>query len=312
MDRHSEDKLSSYLKVRQFFIDNLADCVTIVPIISTIHTDFSTFLQTILDTKEDADLDITGYTEEKKQKRAVLETTCLKVAKCLSLYAQMNQLSSLKEKINFNASDFARMRDTETYTTACKIEELLGQYASQISLYGISAADISQLNIDIKNFFDVIQSPKYKIGERASLNANLVKFIADMDRLLKEQMDVAMTIVGISNNSLQAQYLSSRAIDNTGTINGIKTYNDSVNANSIKTVASINYDPDLTFTFQNKGNTSLVFGLSVDGSNFVGTTVIVQPSDTLTRDASDLATIGAYILVQNNGNNSGSYTVEVD
>lgn len=312
MDRHSEDKLSSHLKVRQFFIDNLADCAAIVPIISTLHSDFSAILQQILDTKEDADLDITGYTEDKKQKRIVLETSCLKVAKSLALYAQMNNLSSLKEKINFTASDLTRMRDTEIYTTACKIDELLFPYQAQIGQYGITLNDITQLVTDTKNFFDVIQSPKYKIGERVSLNVNLSTYMGNMDALLREKMDVAMTIVGINNSTLQSQYLSARAIDNTGTTSGIKVYSDSINANSNRTVADITYNPDLTFTFQNKGNTTLLFGLSVDGANFTGTSITVQPLDTLTRDASDLATEGVYLLVQNIGANAGSYIVEVD
>lgn len=312
MDRHSEDKLSSYLKVRQFFIDNLVDCIAIVPIISTLHNDFLVALQLILDTKEDADLDITGYTEDKKQKRVILETSCLKVAKSLTLYAQMNGLSSLKEKINFTASDLTRMRDTEIYTTACKIDELLQPYLGQIAQYGITATDAGQLVIDTKNFFDVIQSPKYKIGERVSLNVNLSTYMGNMDSLLKEKMDVAMTIVGINNSTLQSQYLSARAIDDTGTTNGIKIYSDTVTANSIRTVADIIYNPDLTFTFQNKGNTTLVFGLSLDGANFVGTSITVQPSDTLIRDASDLATEGVYLLVQNMGVNVGTYMVEVD
>lgn len=312
MDRHSEDKLSSYLKVRQFFIDNLADCAAIVPIISTLHSDFLAALQLILDTKEDADLDITGYTEDKKQKRTILEVSCLKVAKSLALYAQMNNLSSLKEKINFTASDLTRMRDTEIYTTACKIDELLFPYQAQIAQYGITPSDATQLVTDTKNFFDVIQSPKYKIGERVSLNANLSTYMGNMDALLREKMDVAMTIVGINNSTLQSQYLSARAIDNTGTTSGIKVYSDSINANSNRTVADITYNPDLTFTFQNKGNTTLLFGLSVDGANFTGTSITVQPLDTLTRDASDLATEGVYLLVQNIGTNAGSYIVEVD
>lgn len=312
MDRHSEDKLSSHLKVRQFFIDNLADCSAIVPIINTLHSDFLTTLQLILDTKEDADLDITGYTEDKKQKRILLETSCLKIAKSLALYAEINGLSSLKEKINFTASDLTRMRDTEIYTTACKVDELMQPYQGQIGQYGITSNDIAQLVIDSKNFFDVIQSPKYKIGERVSLNVNLSTYMGNMDALLREKMDVAMTIVGINNSTLQSQYLSARAIDNTGTTSGIKVYNDSITANSIRTVADIIYDPDLTFTLQNKGNTTLVFGLSLDGANFVGTSITVQPSDTLIRDASDLATDGVYLLVQNIGANVGTYTVEID
>lgn len=312
MNRHSEDKLSSYLKVRQFFIDNLATCSSIVPVISAIHAEFLVVLQEILDTKENADLDITGYAEDKKQKRTTLEVSALKVSKALSLYAQMNQLISLKEKVNFTASDLTRMRDTEIYTTACKIEELVLPYQSQISSYGLSTVDISQFAIDTKNFFDVIQSPKYKIGERISYNVNLNNLAAKMDNLLKEEMDVAMAVVGMNNNLLQEQYVSARAIDDTGTNNGTHTYSDSVMANSIRTVADIKYLPDLTFTFQNKGNTTLIFGFSIDGATFTGTTVSVYPSDVLTRDASDLAGEGIYLLVQNMGNDSGAYTVIVD
>jgi hypothetical protein len=312
MDRHSEDKLSSYLKVRQFFIDNLNNCAVIVPIVTDLHLDFSTVLQQILDTKEEVDIDITGYTEDKKLKRQTLEVSCLKIAKSLALYAQINNLSSLKEKINFVASDFTRMRDTDIYTTARKIENTLIPYQSQLGQYGINANDVAQLTTDIQNFFDVIQSPKYKIGERVSLNNSLSKFMGDMDSLLKEKIDVAMTIVGINNNSLQGQYLSARAIDDTGTTNGIKTYNDTVTASSMRTVANITYQPDITFTFQNKGTTFLIFGLSSDGANFVGTTISVQPNDQLTRDASDLAMEGTYLLVQNDGNVNGAYLVTVD
>lgn len=312
MDRHSEDKLSAYLKVRQFFIDNLANCAAIVPVLNTIHADFLLALQNLLDTKEDADLDITGYTEDKKKKRATLEIACIKIAKSLSLYAQINELISLKEKVNFTASEFTRMRDTEIYTTARKIEELVQPYQIDMGNYGISNADISQFAVYIKSFFDVIQAPKYKIGERASLNHNLSSYMSHMDTLLREQMDVAMAIVGISNSALQEQYLSARSIDDTSGGSGIRTHSDSVEAQSTRTVTDLSYQPDLTFTFQNKGNTNLVFGLSTDGTTFVGTSIAVNPSDTLTRDASDLAPEGVYLLVQNMGNNIGYYAVIVD
>ena len=94
-----------------------------------------------------------------------------------------------------------------------------------------------------------------------------------------------------------AQYKSARSIDNSGGGSSSKQYSGSISAGLTSVIVKQDYDADRSYTFMNKGNVDLQFGLSIDGINIDGTSVTLQSGDEISRDASDLSGSGEFLIV---------------
>lgn len=311
LNRH-EDKVSSFLKTRQFLNDHHAQLSAIVPIIDVVKQTFDARLDQLLQTITAANTNITGYTTVKRTARENLQNHCVLISRALMLLASFNAMPDLLEKVNYTPSSFTKMRDTELYTTAQMLLELVAPHQTNLGMYGVTPAQVAELQTKTQDFLAVIQLPKDKIGERASYNANIDMEIRQIDETLKTQLDVAMTIIGLSNATLKSQYDSSRAIDSTNGTSNMKTATGIISAGATEKVFNLPFDPDRDVTLSNKGTVVLTFGFSLDGSTFVGTSIEVLAGEEMNLEASDLSSEGDFLLVQNNAGSSGSYEVKYD
>ena len=308
LNRH-EDKVSSFLKTRQFLNDHSAQVAAVVPIISTIKQTFDSQLDGLLQTIQAANTDISGYTLLKKDARENLSNNCLIISRALMLLATFNKMPDLLEKVNYVPSAFIKMRDTELYTTAQMIIELVAPHQNNLGMYGVTSSQVNDLQTTAIDFLAVIQLPKDKIGERASYNARIETEIRAIDETLKTQLDVAMTIVGLSETTLKLQYDSSRAIDSTNGTSSSKTASGTVAINMTEVVFHEPFNPNLDLTLKNEGTSTLTYSFSLDGVNFIGTSAEVLAGQELNLEASDMSVEGDYLLVRNDGNTTGSYKV---
>lgn len=312
MQNRLEDKLSMYEKVDTFLQTNASVVNAAVPILATEYLNFKTKLDNILTTIQAAAVDTTGYTEDKAQKRQELEQLTTKITRALTAYAGISKNLSLRAKINYNKSDFGKMRDNDLYANTKVVEDYANQYATDLLQYGITQSDIIDLGKKIIYFFDVIQTPKTKIEIRSSYLQQLETQIQEQDLQLKNIIDPLLGILEFDEPLLFAQYKKARSIDQTGSQSSAKTFSGSVNANSSATVATLSYDVNRTFTFKNTGTTALFFGLSNDGTTVEGVEIEVGAGDQLTRDSADMNDSGDVILVRNADSVTGTYTVDTD
>lgn len=312
MQNRLEDKLSMYEKVDTFLQTNANVLNSVVPILTTEYLNFKIKLDDILTTVQAAAVDTTGYTEDKAKKRQELEQLTTKITRALTAYASISKNLSLRAKINYNKSDFGKMRDNDLYANTKVVEDYANQYATDLLQYGISQADIIDLGKKITHFFDVIQTPKTKIEIRSSYLQQLEMQIQEQDLQLKNIIDPLLGILEYDEPLLFAQYKKSRSIDQTGAQSSAKTFTGNVNANSSTTVTTLSYDINRTFTFKNTGTTTLFFGLSNDGITIGGVEIEVGAGDQLTRDSSDMNSNGDMLLVRNADNIVGAYTVDTD
>ena len=121
-----------------------------------------------------------------------------------------------------------------------------------------------------------------------------------------------MDLIEFDFPQLYAQYKSARSIDNSGGGSSSKQYSGSISAGLTSVIVKQDYDADRSYTFINKGNVDLQFGLSIDGINIDGTSVTLQSGDEISRDASDLSGSGEFLIVINTGSIDGEYKVEAD
>lgn len=312
MQNRLEDKLSMFEKVDSFLQINLSVLSTKLPILSTVYPDFKQKLDNVLMSAQASTVDTTGYTADKANKRKGLEQLGLKISRGLAAYAAISQNIHLRAKIDFNKSELERMRDNDVYMNVKVIEDYAGQYITHLAPYGVPSTDLSDLTHKLKDFYLVIQTPKMKIEERSSYFQQLEEQIIDADIFLKNVIDALIGVLEVDEPLLFSQYKKARSIDQTGSQSSAKTFSGSVNANNTAVVATLVYDIDRTFTFKNTGNTSLFFGLSIDGIVSVGTEIEVVSASEITRDSSDMFSEGDKLLVRNDSAVVGNYVVNTD
>ena len=312
MNNRNEDKLSMYEKVQLFLKDHIASISAIIPNAVNVKADFDQKIQDLMMTIANAGMQTTGYTQIKENARQQLETSLLRIIRGLKAVAIDNQLLDLKAKSDYSRTEIERFRDSEIYTTTLRIFDLATANQSLLANYAITPTHIQDLKTFNDSFFEVIQLPKDKIGERASFNQLIEIQMSDIDMLLRERLDTYMELIEFDLPQLFTQYKSARAIDSSNGGYAAKTYSNIVAANLTAVIIKQTYDPDRSYTFTNKGNSELQFGLSLDGITIVGTTLTLQSGDEITRDASDLNGEGEFLLVINTSNVDGEYKVEAD
>lgn len=312
MNSRNEDKLSMYEKVQLFLNNHISDISPTIPNAIAAKTDFDQKIQDLMLTIANAGTQTTGYTQIKENARQQLEKSLLKIIRGLKAVAIDNNYPDLLAKTEYSRTAVERLRDSETYTTTLRIYELAQNYQTQLANYAITVANITDLKGYNDAFFAVIQLPKDKIGERASYNQLIELQMAGVDELLRMRLDTYMDLIEFDLPQLYAQYKSARSIDNSNGGSSTKVYNGSIATGLTAVIIKQDYDADRSYTFINKGNGDLQFGLSLDGISINGTSVTLQSGDEISRDASDLSGDGDFLIVMNNGSIDGEYSVEAD
>lgn len=312
MNNRNEDKLSMYEKVQLFLRDHINSISPIISNALNVKSDFDQKIQDLMITIASAGTQTTGYTQIKENARQQLEISLLRIIRGLKAVAIDNQLLDLKAKSDYSRSAIERLRDSEIYTTSIRIFDLANQNQVLLTNYSITPAHIQNLYDYKEAFFAVIQLPKDKIGERASYNQLIEIQIRSIDLLLKERLDTYMELIEFDLAQLFVQYKSSRAIDSSSGGSSSRLYSGTVSSNLTVVVVRQSYNADRSYTFMNKGDSELIFGLSLEGINITGTSLILQSGDEISRDASDLNEEGEFLLVINPSTLDGEYKVEAD
>ena len=312
MDNRLEDRLGMFQKVLLFLNDNQTALSNLLGVIPTLTTQLSTKINDILSASAESSIDLTGYTVAKADSRKRLETITLKVARAITSHATLSNNKVLKEKANYNKSDFERARDNELYTLSKLVYDLATPIQAQLSNFLVTANDINDLDLQKEDFLKQLQVPKEKIGIRKTYTEYVKILMVETSSLVSEQLDVYLSNIEFDYPLLYAQYKSARSIDQTGSVSSTQTITNNVASTTTAVVLQANYDVDRTFVFKNTGNCDLQFALSNDGITPVGTIIDVLSNSILTRDSSDMASSGDFLLVMNNATFAGRYEVVAD
>ena len=312
MKGKDEDKLSMYEKTNLFVKDHIDEISTVVKRAVIEKANFEEALNELMYIIANAGGQTTGYTQIKENARFLLERSMLKIMRALKAFAIDENLFDLKAKNDYSRTDVERLRDSDLFTTALRIYGLANDNEAGIANYSITHDNISKLDTYAKSFFEVIQLPKDKIGERSSYNKLIELKMAEIDTILYDKFDNYLSLIEFDNVQLYAQYRSARSIDNSRGTSSSKQYSGTVAAGLTVMVIQQDYDQDRSYTFFNKGNADLQIGLSTDGISINSSSVTLQPGDEISRDASDLNSEGNYLLVQNMGSIDGKYEIKAD
>lgn len=298
MTKDQEAFLGMALKVRNFNLKNTAKMAA-VPAVAPFYAQLNTLITALITADTGSRTDISGITVSKLMKRKSLENLALKLSNALTSYSVITNDFILQKRADFPSSVWYSYSEEELVTQTTIIRNLATPLAKNLPAYGAAAEDITALAAAITAFTDAISDPSLAIDQRKGDNSRVVEIIDQIRTLFAEKLDVLMRSFEVNSGSLYSLYKSARAIDINGALTQ-PTLTKEILPNSIVTVhTAAVYEANTFYTVQNGGDQTIRFSLS-ETDNEEGTeTVLLNPGETRSRLAENLAPTGTHLVVNN-------------
>jgi hypothetical protein len=156
-----------------------------------------------------------GATKDKSSVIDRLVETGLKVASPMYVYAFNTANNRLLEKVNVNKSMFYRNHDQAALTLAKIILAEANTHREVLAEYGVSNADIAELEAVISQLEVLINAPSSVIGERKLYTASLRELFVAADSIVYDQLDKFIRLFKTSSPEFFALYSNARNVVNT-------------------------------------------------------------------------------------------------
>ncbi len=260
MENQLENKVSMFVKVETCLANHTADTASI-PLIAACKTELSANLVAIFSKGSIAELDITGFTVEKQDKRTAATKTALTISRALWLLGTTTANKGLIEKFDVSKSTIEGKRDADFYMFILGVKDAAAANTAALLPFNITPTIITQLNTEITAYYNVLQKPQDQISERSTKLEEINTLAENTMLMFTTKLDIALSLFQFSNPSLYTLYQNARSIDSTsGTTQ--PDYEGTIAQADIKLIATIGYLPSRFFRVKNTGNTLLVFALS--------------------------------------------------
>ncbi len=260
MNNQIENRISMYLKVETMLNNHTADTSSIA-IIAVEKTNFSNKLAQLLSKASIASLDITGNTVDKQDKRDSLTKTTLIVGRALTLHSNLTNNKLLNEKFDLTISSIEKMRDSEFYIYALSVKDAATPIITSLVPFSITSALMTQFNNELTAFYSVIQKPKDQISEQSIIREEMENILNDIEKLLTNKLDIALSLFQFSNPSLYSLYINARSVDSTSSTR-IADFEGTVLPGEIKLVSTLPHILSRGYKIKNNSNVEITASLS--------------------------------------------------
>jgi hypothetical protein len=300
MTREQEAFFGMALKVKNFNAKNTTG-MTAVPAVAGFYTQLNTLIAALIAADTGSRADLTGIAISKTMKRQALETLALKLSNALASYSVITNDSVLQKRADFPSNRWYVFSEEELVTQTTIIKNLATPLAANLSPYGASPTDVTAISAALTAFTDAISDPTLAADQRKADNIKVTAVIDQIRTLFAEKLDILMRSFEVNSGSLYSLYKSARAVD----INGAATEPTFIteilpNATATIHTAAV-YEANTFYTLQNRGNEAVRFSLSAIENQEGPETVLLNPGETRSRLAENLAPMGIYLVVKNLG-----------
>ncbi len=178
MNYHQIAKLESY-KLMVYEANANESSSATIPVFAESINKLNEICIEIDDLHVEQEKDITGVTEDKNQILTQLIELMADVAYALQTYAKRNNNNTLYERVEYSEATISKLRHAEISSVArIFIEEVKLLTPEELTAYGLSEEDISEL-IRLKDEYKlIVQTPRQSIIERSSITEK-IKFLFD-------------------------------------------------------------------------------------------------------------------------------------
>jgi hypothetical protein len=270
MNRNQTDKLNSFIKSLDVLTNNAASLSTI-PQIATGRIALKATIDAIANAAGTGSTDLTGYAEDKRNKRQAVMDLLQKVTRAAAAYYNSVGNTAMLRKVDFVPSELNRQRDTDFYVTAKAMYQLI--LPDGLVIIGAGPSDLTDLNAANEQYFLALQEPKNQAELSKVANDSIDGLIAQGDAQRKS-LDIYMLTFANERPALYALWKLSLSIDNTGGANPAVLVVPAT-ANGSGAVTNIDYTgialvPSTEIKIRNAGPATLYYGFSANSVSLQG------------------------------------------
>lgn len=210
LDRQ-ENKLTMFEAVISLLDANTAKTAAIAAFAAT-YTVFKNFVTQIKAKDVEKGSATTGKTTTKNADRTALVSVLMRVGSQVSALGAATNNNQLKEGGKTTRSALNDLRDTLLVTKAQGIYDLANANAAALVPYGITAADITDLNTKITAFNNSLGARESSVAQQAGATSQIKNLFKKADKQLTEQIDLLMESFAGSDPQFYAEYKQARVI----------------------------------------------------------------------------------------------------
>ena len=281
MKRFEENHLSMF-KTVDIATENHATVIDAILPLKSARTELKQIIVNLGNAVQKQSTNISGYTEEKKQRRQKMTDQTFVVGQLVSAFAIAKNMTALDGDVNYSITTLNRMSDDEVGEICNKVYLKAKEHLADLADYGITTAVLNELKELIDNYNSKTQLNKVTLEQKSEQTKIIAQLIKDGKALLTNSFDKLMLILRNTNPEAYNAYVAAR--------NSMpKRHAKKSNGEVIEEEAGI-----LTGLVSDKA----------DGMHIAGATVKLSGTDYKTETDSD----GEYLF---DSLPAGTYTVEI-
>lgn len=156
--------------------------------------------------------DIEGHTRDKANAETAMNEKTLEVAGCVMAYAMAVGDEGLAQEMDIAPTELNELRDSEVAQRCQGVHTAATAHAAAIVDYGVSAADLTELQSLIDAYLAVVALPRTLITERKGATTEIDKLVRETMTLLKRRIDRQMRKWAKSHPLFYRHYRDARII----------------------------------------------------------------------------------------------------
>jgi hypothetical protein len=211
MEKRLNNKLTMY-RAAYAVLQKYSGIWQPVPVMVTLSDELKTAIESIETLSKQASESTVGVTESKNQLWEKLIKESYIITSALTAYAARTGNAELKNKVNYTESDLVNSRQNQLLDDVEKIYALAAENISKLADYGIVAAELESIRVNIDSFRQSMPGSRSTIANRKVSGQSLRELFAQTDNILNEQLDRMMEKYTKVNPAFYEEYKVARTI----------------------------------------------------------------------------------------------------
>ena len=209
MEKFQENHLSM-LKTVDIATENHALVIDAILPLKSARTRLKEVIFKLGDAVQKQSANITGITEEKKQRRQKMTDETFVVGQLVSAFAIAKNLTALDAEVNYPASSLNRMSDDEVGEICNKVYLKAKENLPDLADFGITTTVLDELKALIDNYNAKTQVNKVAVNQRSEQTKVIAKLIREGKAILSDSFDKLMLILRNTNPEAYNAYVAAR------------------------------------------------------------------------------------------------------
>ena len=209
MKRFEENHLSMF-KTVDIAAENHATVIDAILPLKSARTELKQIIVNLGNAVQKQSTNISGYTEEKKQRRQKMTDQTFVVGQLVSAFAIAKNMTALDAEVNYSITTLNRMSDDEVGEICNKVYLKAKEHLADLADYGITTAVLNELKELIDNYNSKTQLNKVTLEQKSEQTKIIAQLIKDGKALLTNSFDKLMLILRNTNPEAYNAYVAAR------------------------------------------------------------------------------------------------------